>query len=249
MATIKEQLRPLLRRDGKDHVNVHPEAETELGRLCSVDWKRRFHVPHIGDFGSAKCFAAWLICGGDESLRFSGALPRNNASSEEYRTLVLFGKYYQLLGSKEWIAQQRELLELPWTGYRQHLTGVQEFDRWFNYADHVREIALDVVEENSGAVSVYERHTPHALSILNNYLKKIAGERFRPYESLDAMAHPKPTLPESQDDAKPAGNVHPLHGMKAPRQSDTELELVMDPEGAKRDADAVHAQLVPTPQS
>lgn len=192
MASIKEQLGTSLRHDGVDHVNVSIRGETELGKMASPDWRRKFFIPHVGDFISARSFANWLLSGGNEELRLSSKFYKTNVSLGEFRNLLLFGKYFQLYSMRQSLAGHEAALSLPWVMYKMHLSGVREMDRLVGYTDEVRDLVRDVMRQSgqnqSHTAREWTQQRPDILSNVNHYLRIIAGDNFIPFEDLDAVS-------------------------------------------------------------
>lgn len=126
------------RKDGVDHVHVHPTANSFVGRVASDDWRKTFFVPHIGEFSSPHCFAKWLGTG-DEDARHNTRYRASN-TIHGYYTYVLYAKYYQLcsLRSKLMRDYSEEMKKLPFAGYHVHTTGLKEFTRWREYPNAVK---------------------------------------------------------------------------------------------------------------
>lgn len=188
MTSIKDQLTINLREEGVDHINISAYAESDLGKYLSPDWRRKFYIPHVGDFGSARAFANWMISGGDETLRLSAKFYKTEAPVSDFRTLVVFAKYYQLYSMRDDICANAEMFDKPWLMYKTHLSGVREMDRWYSFAAIVRELTLEVVKYNATPKFDWVNKKPGILECVNYYLSKIAGEGFIPFEKLDQVS-------------------------------------------------------------
>lgn len=188
MASIKDQLTVDLREEGVDHVNVSVFSQCNLGKMLSPDWRKKFYIPHVGDFGSARAFANWIISGGDESLRLSAKFYRTHAPVNDFRTLVLFAKYYQLYSMRGDLINANKLFAKPWVMYKQHLSGIREMDIWTSYTAQMRELAEDIVKENTSPNYDWENKKPNILGCVNHYLAKIAQDGFIPFEQLNQVA-------------------------------------------------------------
>lgn len=139
----------LIRVDGKDHVWVSPFAGTQIGRLASISWRRKFFIPRIGGFISPVAFVAWLYYA-DEGQRFSTEpkrLPRMKAEEyNAYQDALYYAKFCQLANMKPRLEEEKELLNLPWVEYRQHSTGLKEFPRSQVQAEKIKTLARLVIE-------------------------------------------------------------------------------------------------------
>ena len=186
MAGIKEQLQGQLRRDGIDHLNISVNAETDLGKIVSPDWRKKFYVPHMGEFISSRAFANWMVSGGDEELRYHTGFYKTNVPVEDFRKLLVFAKYYQLCSMRTSVCNGKGMFELPWVMYKRHVSGVREFDRWTNYPSIIRPLVLDVAQ-NSGGKFDWAEHDAEVLECVNDYLERITGEDFVAFERLDEV--------------------------------------------------------------
>lgn len=192
MVAIKDQIRKAFHKDGGDHVNINLRAETEIGRLCSPDWRKTFFIPHLGEFLSPRNFVYWVLSGGDEEQRHS--FERYNTRSVPLgvvRDLLLYAKFYQVNAMIFRIQKQKELMDLPWVMYRKHLTGVKEYDTWEDYPSAVKEF-VDFVQVNGRKAKFpwAEKH-PRVLENVNIYVLKVikseVGEDIGSVESLDEI--------------------------------------------------------------
>lgn len=188
MASIKDQLTINLREEGVDHINISAYAESNLGKYLSPDWRKKFYIPHVGDFGSARAFANWIISGGDEALRLSAKFYKTNVPVNDFRTLVVFAKYYQLYSMRSDLCANAEMFDKPWLMYKMHLSGVREMDRWNNFALIIRELAEEVIKDNATPKFDWVSKKPNILGCVNHYLAKIAGDGFIPFEKLDQVS-------------------------------------------------------------
>ena len=186
MAGIKEQLQGQMRRDGIDHLNISTMAETDLGEIVSSDWRKKFYVPHMGDFISARAFANWMVSGGDEELRHYTGFYKTSVPVEDFRKLLVFAKYYQMCSMRTSICNSKDLFDLPWVMYKRHVSGVREFDRWQNYTSIIKPMAEDVAN-NPGGRFDWVNLQPDVLNCVNNYLERITGEDFVAFERLDEI--------------------------------------------------------------
>lgn len=188
MASIKDQLRTNLRTDGEDHLNISAYAETELGKITSPDWRKKFYVPHIGDFVSARAFANWLVSGGSEDLRHNTKFYKTSVPVEDFRKLVVFAKYYQLCSLRSSLVTEQALLSLPWVMYKRHFSGVREFDRWTHYTAEIKPMVHDIISDTSRGRYNWMDKAPDHLGCVNHYLAQIAGPDFIAFENLDQVS-------------------------------------------------------------
>lgn len=186
MAGIKEQLQGQLRRDGVDHLNISTNAETDLGKIISPDWRKRFYVPHMGEFISSRAFANWMVSGGKEELRYHTGFYKTNVPVEDFRKLLVFAKYYQLCSMRTSVCNGKDMFDLPWVMYKRHVSGVREFDRWTNYTSIIKPLVIDVAQNPGGRLDWVE-HGPEVLECVNDYLSRITGEDFVAFERLDEL--------------------------------------------------------------
>lgn len=187
MAGIREQLQTQMRRDGVDHINISATGETEMGKIVSPDWRKKFYVPHMGDFISARSFANWMVSGGDESLRYNTGFYKTSVPVEDFRKLLVFAKYYQLCSLRTVVLNNKNTLELPWVMYKRHTSGVREFDRWSNYTSIISPIVQDIVD-NEGYSYDWVTEQNGILRCVNTYLERITGEDFIAFELLDEIS-------------------------------------------------------------
>lgn len=186
MAGIKEQLQGQMRRDGIDHLNISAMAETDLGKIVSPDWRKKFYVPHMGDFINARAFANWMVSGGDEDLRHNTGFYKTSVPVEDFRKLLVFAKYYQMCSMRTSICNSKDLFDLPWVMYKRHVSGVREFDRWQNYTSIIKPMVEDVAN-NPGGRFDWVNLQPDILDCVNDYLERITGEDFVAFERLDEI--------------------------------------------------------------
>lgn len=187
MTAMRDQLRSAMKADGYDHLNLSLTGETELGRVLSLDWKRRFQVPGMGTFSNARGFANWMVSRGDEAHRegtsrfFNPRIPLDISHK-----LMIFGKYYQLLGYRNMLIDSQELFSLPWVSYRKHPTGIREHDRWSTYGVQIKRIC-GIIIDNDGDSHDWASQDSETLSHVNNYLKQMAGDDFVAFEDFSTV--------------------------------------------------------------
>lgn len=211
MTGIREQLQTQLRRDGVDHINISPTGETEMGKIVSPDWRKKFYVPHMGDFISARSFANWMVSGGDESLRYNTGFYKTSVPVEDFRKLLVFGKYYQLCSLRSVVLNNKNALELPWVMYKRYTSGVREFDRWSSYTSVISPIVQDIVD-NAGYNYDWVNEQNGILQCVNTYLERITGEDFIAFELLDDIsreANASRAKQHPQDDSESESQEEP----------------------------------------
>lgn len=209
----RDTLRTSLKNDGIDHINISPRGETELGRVLFLDWQRRFYIPGMGNFQTARSFANWMISGGDDEHRGGGVNSRYFRSTTpmvSVNMLMVFAKYYQLRTIRQTLEDNQDLLSLPWVGYRKYPTGVRESDRWSNYGSIIKPFVEELVD-NGDAYHDWAAKDPDILEVVNHFLKGIAGDDFVPFEqSSEVVGH----------GSKPATDEQPAEESDPQRQGD-----------------------------
>lgn len=150
--TMLERFVNKFKKEGVDHIRIHPHAETILGRAVSKDWRHRFFIPHVGEFTSPVCFANWL-CTGDDEARHDPKF-RFATTVKGYQQFVLYGKFYQLCAMRNLL--KREMKDLPFVSYKLHQSGVKEFDRWKDYPIEIKEMISHVLDPQRGPKKPYD---------------------------------------------------------------------------------------------
>lgn len=202
MLPIKTQVRATFNKDGVDHVNISAYSETELGKICSPDWRKTFFVPHVGDFITPRAFANWMVSGGKEALRHSTSFYRTTAPVADFRLLLLFAKYYQLCGMRSNLMPAKGLTNLAWVMYKKHISGVREFDRWEVYPAEVKEMVKHIIANGSKSHYTWSESNPQVIRCLNFYLELITGDDFIPFEELNRITKEKAAERSASDKAK-----------------------------------------------
>lgn len=144
--SIMDKLVSSFKKDGVDHIRVGLAAETQLGKLCAVEWRRRFFIPRVGEFLSPQCFANWLATG-DEAARHDPKYRVKNAI-RGYHRYLMFAKYYQLCSLASQL--RKEMKNLPFTSYKIHGSGIKEHDRWAEYPVKVKEMIEHILDPERG---------------------------------------------------------------------------------------------------
>lgn len=188
MASIREQMQTVMHaRDGEDHINLSVGGRTQIGRMSALAWNRHFFIPHLGEFAGPRSFVQW-IASGDDNYRASAAPGRvSGMTSNDYHTLLLFAKYFQMTSFAGTIRKERDALSLPWVAYKQFNTGVRQYDVWSEYCGVAREYADFIVNNEAGGIFPWAKLYPEVLPIVNKYLQRIVeaqGTTFVPFEEL-----------------------------------------------------------------
>lgn len=160
------------RNEGEDHIRISPFASTTLGKILSPDWRKKFFIPHVGEFLTPQCFANWLITGDDEARHDVNLRPSTHV--REYSGFVLYSKFYQLCSMKTLL--QKEKKDLPFAMYKVHTSGVKEFHRWKEYPIEIREMLDHVLDPARGPKADYpweEKH-PGLLAKIQSHIAAIA---------------------------------------------------------------------------
>lgn len=144
--SIMDKLVSSFKKDGVDHIRIGLAAETQLGKMCAVEWRRRFFIPRVGEFLSPQCFANWLATG-DEAARHDPKYRVKNAI-RGYHRFQLFAKYYQLCSLASQL--RKEMKNLPFTSYKIHGSGIKEHDRWSEYPVKVKEMIEHILDPERG---------------------------------------------------------------------------------------------------
>lgn len=177
--------------DGVDHIRISPFAETTIGKVASQDWRKKFFIPHVGEFLSPVCFANWLSTG-DDDARHNPKF-RCDAAVKGYRTFVMYAKFYQLCSMKSLL--EKEMKDLPFVAYKVHQSGVKEFDRWKEYPAEVKEMIQHILDPQRGPKVAYPWEEKHA------------GLTDRIAERITAIAGvSEPEDSDRDDEAQPSDN-------------------------------------------
>jgi hypothetical protein len=192
MPTIKDQFQGVLyTKDGEDHINLSAFGETMLGRLSSPEWRRPFFIPHLGEFKSVRGFVQWLATG-DDSKRFNEDRMRvGNMSSNDYHTLMIFAKYYQMNSFAGVIRGHSKELELPWVSYKVFTNGVRQYNPWTNYTILAKEMAQHILVNGVRETFPWATRYPAVMGIVNTHIAsvmKIMGNPFIPFENMEEHA-------------------------------------------------------------
>ena len=175
MSLIRDQVRLALRVDGQDHLNLSVHSKNIIGQLASPESRKRFFIPHLGEFGSPRCFANWMVSCGDEALRFSrNRYDISGTTLNVFRLYMLYAKYFQLVSVRGTFVSKKDLLDLPWVMYYQHLTGIREYDRWEQYAEAVKTMVQHVVEHEASVKFDFNTINPRISEVVSKRIREIA---------------------------------------------------------------------------
>lgn len=175
------------RTEGEDHIRISPFAATTLGKILSPDWRKKFFIPHVGEFLTPQCFANWLITGDDEARHDVNLRPSSHV--REYSGFVLFAKFYQLCSMKTLL--QKEKKDLPFAMYKVHTSGVKEFHRWKDYPIEIKDMMDHVLDPARGPKAEYpweEKH-PGLVAKIQAHIAAIA-EQTTPTDTTKQKSSP-----------------------------------------------------------
>lgn len=213
MATIKDQIRVALNRDGDDHVNIDPYGATQVGKVCFPEWRRKFYIPHFGDFVSPRAFANWAVTGGNEQYRHDTSHVELRVPDViEFRTLMLYAKFYQMSALRKSFLGERKTLKLPWMMYKKHLSGVKEHNRWETYPEIVKAFATHHFNFGQGTKFDFDAVVPGLTETVNHYIRGIVGPEFVGIENLDQLSEAMKKEREAEEEARRLANEHPEPG-------------------------------------
>ncbi|WP_396190495.1 hypothetical protein [Flavobacterium sp.] len=232
MATIRQQFSSkMLVNEGIDHLNLNRfNSSSRLSPLLADDWQSPFTIPYMGSFRSCMGFALWVLTG-DEQYR--GPVPHRDLvyqarnarvdNVEEYRDLVLYAKFYQLVSLGHKLIKDTDLIGLPWVSYVKHQTGVREYAPWSSYPLVVKEFVKHILansttidevqstghfEYNYAAKFPHSEQHPFILDTFQKYMQKMVGDDFVSPEDLPPLAGkvfnvaPKKEKPKAEEHSK-----------------------------------------------
>lgn len=193
MATIREQFQKALHKhDGEDHINVSPFGETSSGKIAYLESKKKFYIPHMGDFLSPRNFANWAVSGGDEHQRFNAnAYDMRVGDVREFRVLMLYAKYYQMASLRKSLVKDKASLDKPWTMYKKFVSGIKEYHRWEEYPGIVKEMVRHLVYDFGKKPMNFDEIIPGLTEIVNRHIRVIAGDEFVGIENIDKLVAEK----------------------------------------------------------
>ena len=193
--SIIEKFLTKMKQDGVDHIRIMPYAATQIGRISSQDWRKVFFVPQLGEFTSATCFANWISTG-DEDARHDPKY-RCNETIRGYRNFVLYAKFYQLCSMRS--ALEAHMKDLPFVAYKQHDSGIKEFDRWKEYPAEIKSMIQHIIDPERGPRTPY----PFDPALLQQVNARIAMfvEAMKPLD-------PPPQAPREKKKPKKVNGQH-----------------------------------------
>lgn len=188
MASIKDQVRAAFLHDGKDHVNVFSHGATNIGKVAFPEWRKKFYIPHLGEFASPRAFANWCVGGGAEELRReTGYVEYKVENLREFRSLMLYAKFFQLTSLRMSLLGEKELLDLPFMMYKKHLTGVREDNKWREYPSVVKQFIVHIVNNGNHVPFDFEAVIPGVTETVNKYLRAFIGEEFVGIDKIEEI--------------------------------------------------------------
>lgn len=217
--------------DGIDHLNISSSAETEFGRVLCPDYRKTFHIPHMGDFVSARAFANWMDSGGEESLRHSSKFFHTSCSVHDFRKLLVFAKYYQLRSIRTTLQANAAAVELPWVMYKRHISGIRELDRWKAYDGIVKAFVLDILNTDARERFNWVEAAPDTLECVNTFLRRMVAEPFTPYQLLDDVVRRQNTEADHSSDETSAAAEAGVEGEGVQNQYISQTTNASPPRG------------------
>ena len=160
---IKDAMKKIAcRKDGVDHIWVSPFASSQLGKIVSLEWRRKFFIPQLGEFISPNAFVAWLFSG-DESERMNSSARIPIVPKNEFPLLMkalYVAKFHQLTSLKYMLVKGTAdgQLDLPWMEYKQHTSGVKEHHRDLKRVGLVKAMVKHILESGSRVPFINEEY-------------------------------------------------------------------------------------------
>lgn len=185
MTLIRDQFHKVLHQDGQDHVNLSVHGKTEIGQIASPEYRKRFYIPHLGEFASARCFANWMCSGGDDSLRTSSSRYNTAGTSVSvFRMYLLFAKHFQITSLRNTCVSNSNMLNVPWVMYKQHITGVREFDRWSIYSEIAKVLVMHAVDNTANVKFNWDLIDGQIPLVVQERIRQIAEASGTPAEAV-----------------------------------------------------------------
>ena len=171
---MNEVLAPFINKykhDGVDHIRISPFADTDLGKILSPDWRKKFFIPALGEFLSPECFANWITTGNEEA-RFDHRV-NPERSIPNYNSYVLYAKFFQLCRMKTGLIKPH--IDLPFVRYNVLTSGLRQYSNWESYADEVRKMVDHINDPERGTKVPYpiESVYPDVKMNIENNIKAI----------------------------------------------------------------------------
>lgn len=216
--SIKEaMIKVAFKQDGVDHVLLAPFGETKIGKYASMNWRRAFFIPQLGEFLSPQSFVSWLHYG-DETQRHSGKptrLPYLDRDTQVlYQQALYLAKWYQLSSLHGALVKQStaggvNLLDLPWAEYRIHANGLKEFPQNQKNADIIKALVkLNIEHGNHSGLGKIESEKiipGFELKKLQGWIDQVVRKNF----NLEPV-QPKTKPNKPQQKVKPEGEDEPV---------------------------------------
>lgn len=155
--------------DGGDHIRVSPYGKTTVGRIASMDWRKKFFVPHLGEFSSSRCFANWLVCGNEDArhnTRF-----KVDKTVKGYRALMLYAKYHQLCSLKKTLASEKT--DLVFVAYKEHKSGIKEGTGYRENPVEVNNFIEFILANEDTTKYDWDKNHPGLLKLIDSLVKAI----------------------------------------------------------------------------
>lgn len=155
--------------DGGDHIRVSPYGKTTIGRIASMDWRKKFFVPHLGEFSSSRCFANWLVCGNEDArhnTRF-----KVDKTVKGYRALMLYAKYHQLCSLKKTLASEKT--DLVFVAYKEHKSGIKEGTGYRENPVEVNNFIEFILANEDTTKYDWDKNHPGLLKLIDSLVKAI----------------------------------------------------------------------------
>ena len=177
MNVMAEKILNIYSTDGADHVRIHPNGETVLGRILTPNWKCVFFIPRLGEFLTPQCFATWLVLGNEEARHDTSY--QKYVNMDKYVNFVMYAKLHQLMRMKKMLTEedQKGRTKLPFIMYKTHSSGVRELHRWIQYPSSVKDITCHILENSPKVEYDWEGKYPGLREEVNNRVKKMIEGR------------------------------------------------------------------------
>ena len=180
--------------DGGDHIRVSPYGKTMVGRIASMDWRKKFFVPQLGEFSSSRCFANWLVCGNEEArhnTRF-----KVDKTVKGYRTLMLYAKYHQLCSLKKTLANEKT--DLVFVAYKEHKSGIKEGTGYRENPVEVNNFIEFILNNGDTAKFDWDKHHPGLLKLIDSLVKDILKDAEPKQVELQEEVATAPVIEETK---------------------------------------------------
>lgn len=175
-------IRVSTKKEGEDHIRLSPFAETKLGKLASVGWRKEFFIPQLGKFLTPEGFAVWLFTGNEAERRNERSrLP--HMTKEEFklaRLAILLAKYHQLAAMKSLlhgaIKGMDDIFKIPWMEYKVHQSGVKEVFSDTQRVNIIKAMTKHIVEHSPKDMFITDGFDYYMVKeLVMNHVKKNFG--------------------------------------------------------------------------